>query len=133
MNARILLILIIPPLLLSGCSMLPTFGLFGEREKPVVIQTVEKERTRLNLKDPSPMMPQEFKFYVVTPENVDKVWKKLEKKNVDLVLFAVTDEGYEKLAVNLLELRNYIDKQKTIIVKYREYYEPVKEEPKEEK
>ena len=30
-------------------------------------------------------------------DNVDKVWEKLKKKDKDLVLFGLTDDGYEKL------------------------------------
>lgn len=63
---------------------------------------------------------------VVTPENIDQVWAKLKEQNVDLVLFALTDDGYQELAMTMAEVRNMIASQKIIILKYKEYYEPPK-------
>ena len=68
------------------------------------------------------------KWYVVTPDNIDEVWKELKDNNVDVVLFAITDDGYEQLAITMAELRNYIKSQKAIIIKYKEYYEPEEKE-----
>lgn len=65
-----------------------------------------------------------MRWYVVTPENIDQVWKELEDNKTDLVLFALTDDGYEQLAITMLELRQYLEQQKSILIKYREYYEP---------
>jgi predicted transcriptional regulator len=50
----------------------------------------------------------------------------LKEKNSNLVLFAITDDGYEKLSVTMAELRNYIAEQRSVVAKYREYYEPPK-------
>ncbi len=125
MNVRQSLILIIPLLLLNGCSIL---NLGGKKVDPLEVVTRAEDKRPLNLQFPSTLEPMPVKFYVVTQDNVDSVWEKLSKDKVDLVLFGVSDDGYEKLAVNLLELRNYIDKQRTIIIKYKEYYEPQKEE-----
>jgi hypothetical protein len=66
------------------------------------------------------------KWILITPENAEKVWEDLRKDNVDLVLFAITDEGYEELAVSMAEIRNFISQQRAIIIKYKEYYEPAK-------
>jgi len=67
-----------------------------------------------------------MQWFVVTKENIDQVWKKLEEDKVDLVLFALTDDGYQELAMTIAELRNHIASQRAIIVKYKEYYEPPK-------
>jgi hypothetical protein len=125
-NALKSLTLITSLLLLSGCT---TFSLFGSKDvEPVVVQTQAVERTPLNLPDPSPIEPINFKWIVITPENAEDVWKKLEEQGSDLVLFAVTDEGYEALSINMVQIRNHIDKQHTILLKYREYYESEKQE-----
>jgi len=104
------------------------FG-FGSVD-PITINKKAVERTRLDLAEPKPLAPKSPTWIVVTPENVDKVWKDLKEKNVDLVLFAITDDGYEELAINIAELRSYIAQQRQIIIKYKEYYEPVKRESK---
>ncbi len=120
MNVPVLLTAITLPLLISGCSVLG----WKSDVKPIEIQTKAVERTPLNLREPSPFKPKELEWVVVTPENAQEVFKKLQEKNVDLVLFAVTDDGYETLAVTMAELRNIISQQRQIIIKYKEYYEP---------
>ena len=45
------------------------------------------------------------------------------EKNGDYALFAVTDNGYEKLALNFADIRNKIAEQRQIILSYKEYYE----------
>ena len=122
MNVRHLLILT-TALLISGCSFLPKFG---SDVKPIEIKTQAVERTRLNLSQPAPVKSRELKWIIVTPENAEEVFKKLKDDNVDVVLFAITDEGYEQLALTMAEIRNYIAQQKSVIIKYKEYYEPEK-------
>ena len=75
---------------------------------------------------PPPIKARELQWFVVTPENIEQVWKKLEEEKVDLVLFALTDDGYQELAMTMAELRNHIANQRAIIIKYKEYYEPPK-------
>ncbi|MGA1046704.1 MAG: hypothetical protein ACO3UU_01745 [Minisyncoccia bacterium] len=71
-----------------------------------------------------------MEWIVVTPENVNEVFKQLEEKNTDLVLFAITDDGYEKLASDMVLIRNYIAQQRLIIMKYKDYYEPEQKDKK---
>ena len=121
MNVRHLLILL-TPLLISGCT---SFG--WKSVEPVTIQKKAVERQKLNLSSPQPLQPRSPKWFIVTPENVEQVWKDLKEKNVDLALFALTDEGYEELAVNIAELRNFIHQQRLIILQYKKYYESEEE------
>ena len=122
MNVRHLLTAIILLPLISGCA---SFSLFGDKSvKPIEIKTKAVERTKLNLKDPAPFKGRELNWIIITPENAEEVWKKLKESNTDVVLFAVTDDGYEQLALTMAELRNLIAQQRAIIIKYKEYYEP---------
>jgi len=82
----------------------------------------------LNLADPTPLKARDIKWIIVTKDNVNEVFKELNSKGVDMVLFGLTDEGYEQLAITMAELRNYIATQRSIIVKYKDYYEPKKPE-----
>jgi len=124
-NVRHLLIAIITVPLISGCG-----SLFGNRVKPVEVQTKAVERTRLDLPDPSPLTSREINWILITPENAEKVFADLKERKVDLVLFGITDEGYEQLSLTMAEIRNYIATQRAIIVKYKEYYEPTPVEKK---
>lgn len=125
-NVRHWPILFIAPLLLSGCA---GFSWFGERVKPVEIQTRAVERTPLALSLPAPLAPRSMRWIVITPENADQIWADLKSRNIDLVLFAITDDGYEELAMTQAEIRNFIATQRQIIIRYQEYYEP-KKDPK---
>ena len=130
MNVRLWPILGINLLLvvsLSGCA---SFGLFGNRVKPVQIETKAVERTRLNLPDPAPLSPKPIEWILITPANAEQIFADLKAKNADLVLFGLTDDGYEVLSMTIAELRNLIVSQRQIILKYKEYYEPNKPEEK---
>ena len=107
--------------LLSGCA---SFGLFGTRVKPVEVHTKAQERARLDLPDPLPLKAKTVEWILITPANAEQIFSQLREKNADLVLFGLTDDGYESLSVTMAELRNHIAAQRQIIIKYREYYEP---------
>jgi len=118
-NVRLSLILL-TPLLISGCSV---FGSWKTVE-PITIQKKAEERQKLNLPDPTPLKPRVPSWIIITPENAAQVWKHLLEEKVDLVLFGLTDEGYEELAINMADLRNFINTQRQIIQQYKKYYEP---------
>ena len=127
LSAQPWLILIIS-LCLSSCSLLSGFG--WKSEKPIEVRTLEQERVKLKIDSPEPLTIETMEWIVVTPENVNEVFKQLEEKNTDLVLFAITDDGYEKLASDMVLIRNYIAQQRLIIMKYKDYYEPEQKDTK---
>jgi hypothetical protein len=106
---------------LTGCA---SFDLFGSREKPITVTTVPAEKTPLAIPDPAPLKSKPIRWVVITPDNVDAVWERLSQEDDDVVVFALTADGYQQLAVTIAELRNLIATQRVIIQKYREYYEP---------
>ena len=114
------LLLSIGLLLLSSCA---SFNLFKDKVKQVEVQTTEVERQKLNLKVPSPVNLEETKWIVITPSNVEEVWKVLKNDKKDIVLFGLTDDEYQTLSLNLTKLRNIIEQQRIILFKYKEYYE----------
>ena len=109
-------------LLTSGCGLLNPFS--RPEVKQVEIQTKAVERARLNIKAPAPLQAREMEWMVVTPDNIDQVLQKMKDEEFNLVLFALTDQGYEQLALTIAEIRNFINSQRIIIMKYKEYYEP---------
>ena len=125
MNARHLLILPILALI-NGCSLIG-LGLLNKPD-PIEIRTKAEERVKLNLADPPPLKTRDIKWVIITRENAEHVFKELESKGVDVVIFGLTDEGYEQLALTMAELRNYVSTQRSIIIKYKDYYEPKKSE-----
>ena len=66
-------------------------------------------------------------WYIITSENAEEVFKKLEEDGIDPVLFGLTDKDYELLSKNFAKIRNQLKIQNDLIDKYKEYYEPKKE------
>jgi hypothetical protein len=130
MNLSKSFVLITSLLLLTNLSGCASWGLFGKRVEPITVSTVPVEKTPLALPDPVPLKLKPIQWVVITPANVDTVWERLSQNEDDVVVFALTADGYQQLAVTIAELRNLIATQRVIIQKYREYYEPAPAEKK---
>jgi hypothetical protein len=86
--------------------------------------SLEKKREPLALENPAPLELQDIDWVIITKDNAEEVFEKIKNdKNGDYALFAVTDEGYEKLALNFADIRNKLAEQRQIILSYKEYYE----------
>ena len=92
--------------------------------KVIDTYTIEKKREPLALADPKPLALQDIDWIIITKDNADEVFEKIKNdKNGDYALFALTDNGYEKLALNFADIRNKIAEQRQIILSYKDYYE----------
>ena len=115
-------------ILLTGCGFMPKLPSFGGDVKPVEITTKAADKTPLALPDPDPVNTSPIVWYIITPENYQDVFRKLAEEGHDVVLFGITDDGYQELAVLIADVRNHINQQREILKRYREYYEPKKPE-----
>lgn len=115
-------------LLSSGCSS-------WKKILPVEIKTVEVERTVPIQNRPSPVKMNDIYFYVVTEQNFEAFKKRFIKENGDLVGYVLSVRDYETLALNMAELKRYLQQQKEIIVYYEKAVtpNPNKEEKKRDK
>ena len=120
-------------LLSSGCSLLP-------REKEIIVQTVEVEKQIPLQLQPNPLQFNDSYWHVVTEANFDEFIEKFKKEHGEAwVFYAVSVRSYESMALNLAELKRYIEQQKQIIIYYEEAIKPkqpsveVSEEVKKEK
>jgi len=92
--------------------------------KTLETYTIEKKREPLALDMPAPLELQDVDWIIITKDNADEVFEKIKnEKNGDYALFALTDNGYEKLALNFADIRNKLAEQRQIILSYKEYYE----------
>ena len=117
-------------LLLTGCGFMPRLPGLGGSVKPVEITTRTADKTPLALPDPEPINTSPITWYIITPENYQEVFRKLAAEEHDVVLFGITDDGYQELAVLIADVRNHIRQQREILRRYREYYEPKNPEAK---
>ena len=97
--------------LLSGCF---------SRERKIEIST---EPVKVPVMQPAAVRAiklEDVEFKVVTSENIDEFLKQWKKKyGDDFVFIAFSVKDYETMALNLEEIRRYINQQKEIIVYYR--------------
>ena len=104
---------------LSSCSWKP--------EKEVVVQT-KIVKPVIEIKErPKGVKMLPVKFYVVTEKNYEEFKEKFKKENGEFVFYAMSVPSYENLALDMAELRRYIEQQKEIII----YYEKAVKDDKE--
>ena len=99
---------------MAGCVQKLTKPNIAKRspEKPNIDCTPQAEVPKLK----------ELEWIVITEDNVAEVWQRLTEKKVDVVLFGITDEGYEVMARNMSDIMAHIEQQKAI-TPYKNYYE----------
>ena len=119
-NALILPILTI--FLISGCAS----------TKQLEIFTKEVERMPLDLDKPPVVALEQINWKIINEGNQEEVFAELKKANIDAVLFGLTDEDYELLQKNNVQMRNQIIKYRAIIEAYKQYYEPEEQQGKED-
>ena len=98
--------------------------------KTIEIKTVEVERNVPLQNRPRQLDLADIHWYVVTEENFAEFKKRFQKENGDpLVAYVISVKDYETLAIDMAEIKRYIDQQKQIIIYYEKAVSPKKEEP----
>jgi len=117
--------LLLLSLLLSSCSSWNAL-------KTVEIKTIEIDRNVPIQNRPQPIkMNTEMRWWVVTEENFEVFKKDFQKENGDpLVAYVLSVKDYETLALNMAEIKRYLEQQKSIIVYYEKAVAPTPKEPK---
>ena len=109
-------------LLINNCSSWPKL-------KQIEIKTVQVDRVIPTQNRPRPLNMNDIKFYVVTSENFEDFKKRYEKDNGTFLFYALSVRDYETLAINMAEIKRYIEQQKQIIIYYEKAVAP---KPKKE-
>jgi hypothetical protein len=118
-------LLLLSLILLSSCSWL-----HHEPQLVPVTEYVEKEIAIVDR--PKPVQLGDVQFYVVTEENLQEFVERFKHDNGALVFYAMSVRDYEVIALNIAELRRYINQQKEIIVYYEDSVAPKQEEDDDE-
>ena len=112
LKQSLVLFLLLPILLLSsGCSVWPKL-------KEISVQTVEVKRTIPLQNNPRPVDMNEMYFWVVTEQNFEEFKTKFIDKNTEFLFYGISVRDYENLALNMAEIKRYIEQQKEIIIYY---------------
>jgi hypothetical protein len=99
---------------LTSCSGIKQLEIFKQ----------EVPRANLNLDKPTPLQLENLKWIIITSENAEEVFKKLEEQGIDPVLWGLTDKDFELLAKNFARIRNQLKITNDLLEEYKEYYEP---------
>ncbi len=114
LKKSLVLFLLLPILLLSsGCSLWPNL-------KEIKVQTVEVKRTIPLQNSPRPVDMNNMHFWIVTEQNFEEFKTKFTKKNGDFLFYSISVRDYENLALNMAEIKRYIEQQKEIIIYYED-------------
>ena len=116
MMKKLIILLPLLALFLVGCSSTP-------KVKEIAVTTTAIEKLPLSLPNPSPLELSEVGWMIVTEENIEEAWQLLRDKNEGVALFALRHGDYERLALNIKEIRAMLGEYIVILKKYREYYE----------
>ena len=113
---KLLTCLTVSTLLLSSCSWKP--------EKEVV--TVEKviTPTIVVAQKPKAIKMLDAKIIVITEKNLPEVIKKVKAGMGEFVIYGLDPASFKNLALNLEEIKRYIEQQKEVILYYEEAVKP---------
>ena len=98
---------------LTNCSGVKQLSIFKE----------EVKRQELNLNKPNPLVLERIKWHIITSENAEEVFAKLEAEGIDPVLFGLTDKDFQLIAKNFAQIRNQLKITNDLLDKYKQYYE----------
>ena len=112
------------PLIVTACSR------SSEKEivtVPTVVETPKIELPQIRIVSrPSPIKMKNSDIIVVTESNLEEVINRVKNTQGEFVLYAMTAQSFESLALNFEQIKQFIETQNQIIL----YYEKaVKKEP----
>jgi len=102
-------------ILLTGCSI--------GGEKKIKIFSIEKPPPKLDYPMPTALQLEDLKWIIITSENAQEVFAKLEAAGIDPVLFGLTDKDYQVLARNFAQIRQKLQETNNLLEEYKKYYE----------
>lgn len=103
-------------MLLSSC------GLVTPQVRPIEITTAPTEKPVLTLPTVDQLTLRDVDWKIITRENYAEVFAQIESSGRPIALFALTDEGYSNLGLNISDIRAMVQQQQAIIVAYENYY-----------
>ena len=109
--------LLLLPLLLSSCTSFKDI-------LPVTIKTVEVERQIPVQNRPRPVSLNDIHFYVVTEDTFEEFRQRFVAENGDFLFYALSVRDYETLALNMAELKRFLEQQKQVIIYYEKAVAP---------
>lgn len=80
------------------------------------------ERKPIDLPAIPPLQLDAMRWQIVTETNFQEQMKKIKDSGMQPVFFALDEQGYEALGINMTKIRGYISQQKSVIYALKSYY-----------
>ena len=110
-----IIISIIAVLILTGCAI---------GEKQLKIFKLEEPRQKLDLVKPTMPELEKLRWIIITSDNAEEVFQKMEAEGLDPVLFGLSDKDFQLIAKNFAQIRAHLKHTNDLLDQYKEYYEP---------
>ena len=92
---------------------------------PTVVETPEIEAPTIRIVPrPDPIKMRNADIVVVTEANLQQVIERIKGEQGDFVLYAMTAQSFEALALSFEQIKKYIEQQNAIILYYEEAVKP---------
>lgn len=114
--------MVVSLLFLSGCS-----SLMPEPQVKVVTQ-IQKVQIPLVAR-PKPVNLSDTRVFVVTQDNYDEFVKEFKELYGEVAFVALPMRDYENLALNIAEIKRYLEQQTQVIVYYEKAITDANEKP----
>jgi 5-bromo-4-chloroindolyl phosphate hydrolysis protein len=69
---------------------------------------------------PDALTLEKVRWIIITSENADEVFKKLEEQGIDPVLFGLTDQDFEMIAKNFAQIRQKLQETNNLLGRIQE-------------
>ena len=104
------------PLVLTACSRTPEKEIITV---PTVVDTPEIEAPTIQIVPrPDPVELKNADIIVVTESNLQETINRIKETQGDFVLYAMTAQSFESLALNFEQVKRFIEQQNNIILYY---------------
>lgn len=92
---------------------------------PTVVDSPQIEAPAIRIVPrPDPVELKNADIVVVTEGNIDEVIQRVRTEQGDFVLYAMTAQSFESLALNFEQIKKFIEEQNAIILYYEEAVTP---------
>ena len=92
---------------------------------PTVVDSPQIEAPAIRIVPrPDPIEMKNADIVVVTEANLDEVIARVKQEQGDFVLYAMTAQSFEGLALNFEQIKKFIEEQNAIILYYEEAVTP---------
>ena len=105
-------------LYLTGCSLVP-------RPEPEIKVVTKVEKTEVPIMSrPKPVQLTDTRVRVINEQNLEQFIKEFKEQYGEVAIVVLSMRDYENLALNIADIRRYINQQKEIIIYYEKAVSP---------